>query len=74
MLLSTFLLRTQWPRVCFAAFTRFFLLMLLRFIYGTSYKSGQRLENVYRTYLVQASGKLLVLLKAIFPLSVLLGR
>ena len=35
-----FLLLTQQPQVRFSAFPSFFLLMLLRFIDGTAWKSG----------------------------------
>ena len=37
----------------------FFLLMLLRFIGSTAWNTGQMLDNVNRTHLVLASGKLL---------------
>ena len=36
---------------------RIFLLMLLRFIDGTAYNSGQRLDNVNQPRLVLTSGK-----------------
>ena len=54
------LLLTQQPRVQFLAYPNFFLLMLLRFIYGTAQNSGQRLHNVKGTHLVLASGKLVL--------------
>ena len=37
-----------------------FILMLLRFIDGTAWNSRQRLNNVNRTHLVLASGKLVL--------------
>ena len=46
------------PQVQFSAFPIIFLLTLLRFIGGTAESSGQRLDNVNRTHLVLASGKL----------------
>ena len=53
-----YLLLTQQPQARFSAFSRLFLLMLLRLIDGTAYNSGQRLDNVDRTHLVLVSGKL----------------
>ena len=50
---------TQQPQVWFSAFPRIFLLILLRFIGSTAWNTGQMLDNVNRTYLVLASGKLL---------------
>ena len=54
------MLLTQQPGVRFSAFPRIRLLMLLRFFDGTAYNSGQRLENVNRTHLLPASGKLVL--------------
>ena len=51
-------------------FQRFFLLVLLRFYEGTALNSGQRLDNVCRTHLVQASGQLVLQRNIIFPVSV----
>ena len=42
------------------ALPRIFLLMLLRFIDSTSINSGQMLDYVNRTYLVLASGKVVL--------------
>ena len=49
---------TQRPWVRFSAFPINYRLMLPRFIEGTALNSGQRLDNVNRTNLVLASGKL----------------
>ena len=48
------------PLVRFSAFLRIFLLMLLIFINGTNYNSGQRLDHVKQTHPVLASGMLKV--------------
>ena len=50
-----------------SSFQRFFLLVLLRFYDGTALNSGQRLDNVCRTHLVQASGQLVLQKKLFFP-------
>ena len=55
-----FLLLTQRPWVLFSAFPSIFPLMLLRFIDDIAKSSGQRLDNVNRTHLVLASGKLVL--------------
>ena len=54
-----YLLLTQQPQALFLALPRIFLLMLLRFIDDAAQNSGQRLDNVNRTQLVVASGKLI---------------
>ena len=41
-------------------FPKNFFLMLLRFIDGTAKASGQKLDNVNRTHLVLAIGKLVL--------------
>ena len=55
-----YLLLSQQPRVQFSVSPRIFLLMLLRFIDGTAYNSGQRHDNVNPTHLVLASGNLVL--------------
>ena len=55
-----YLLLTQQHWVQFLAFPRIFLLMLLTFIDWTAQNSGQRLDNVNKTHLVLASGKLVL--------------
>ena len=52
--------RALWPRVLFSAFQGIFLLMMLRFNYGTTKNSGQRFDNLNRTHLVLAGRKLVL--------------
>ena len=56
-----YLLLTQQPQVCFSAFPRLCLYVLLIFIDSTGSNSGQRLDNVNQPHLVLASGKLVFL-------------
>ena len=53
-------------RVSFSAFPRIFHLMLLRFIEGTAYTSGQKLDNVEGSPIVLASGHLQLALPIFF--------
>ena len=57
---AAYLLFTQQPQVRFSPFPIIFLLMLLIFIDGTAGSSGQILDNVNQTYVVPASGKLVI--------------
>ena len=50
-----YLLLIQNPWIRFLALLRTFLLMLLKFIDGTILNSGQRLDNVNQSHVVQAS-------------------
>ena len=61
-------LLNQQPRVRFSAFQRIFILMLVRFVDGTAKNSRHKLDNYNPTYLVLASGKLVLQKNSYWPI------